>query len=73
MASDLSSRDQVIAEWCIYESVGHATELPTAEALLVYCKTLIEIVAADGVLHKDELKWIVGLAAACGSYFQSIY
>jgi hypothetical protein len=73
MEPDLSPRDLIVVNWYLNDALGHKGQVPAPEAAFVYAKALVEIASADGVLDKEEIKWIIGFAASIGKCFESIY
>ncbi|CAF1380911.1 unnamed protein product [Rotaria sordida] len=66
MSSSLTARDKRIAEWWWQDLVGFSGQRPNHKCSHVYMKTLIDIAAADGVLHEKELKYVLGMASVGG-------
>lgn len=68
MSSSLTARDKRVAEWWWQDLVGYSGQRPDHKSSQVYMKTLMDIAAADGVLHEKELKYVLGMASVGGKF-----
>jgi len=60
------------AMWCA-KNQWDFTELPHPEGFKFYMTSVLVCAAADGVLHENEKKWIVGYAASMGAPLELIH
>ena len=62
----MTTRDKRVGEWFFRDTLGHKGLLPTRNSALIYMKALLNLAAADGILHEDERKWVLGFASTVG-------
>lgn len=67
MSGDSAVRD-IISNWYLKRSGNVNVQKPKPEILLKYFKALMSFAAADGVLHDDERRWVIGKAAVVGMH-----
>jgi hypothetical protein len=60
------TRDRIITEWYFQDWIGHHSQLPDPEDVLLFMMILVDVISVTIKLSEDERKYIIGRAAILG-------
>ena len=70
---EVCPRDILNSEWFYNDFVGYYGGQFPDNAVYAFAKILMEVASADGVLHEQERRWILGFASLCGGVLKFIH